>query len=95
MRGGGRASARRALDEAIYADSLDEARVEHRMRQLSEAQAELLRLRASTELKIRGVLTPAQLQTFRELRRQAQRRQLLRRGQRGVGPLQQPDGGDN
>jgi Spy/CpxP family protein refolding chaperone len=75
--------ARRALDEAIYADTVDEALVEQRTRALSEAQAAALRLRAATELKVRGVLTPEQLRAFRQLRRQAQRQQLLRGRPRG------------
>src|SRR3712207_1847642 len=57
--------ARRALDESIYSDSLDEATVEQRAREVSEAQAALVRLRAKTELRVRRVLTPGQLQTFR------------------------------
>lgn len=87
--------ARRALDEAIYADSADESKVEHHARLLLDAQGELLRLRVATELKVRRVLTPAQLQTFRELRRQAQRRQSLRRRQRGAEPPAAPGGGNN
>ena len=75
--------ARRALDEAIYADSSDEAKIEHHARLLLDAQAELLRLRVATELQVRRVLTPAQLQAFRELRRQAQRRQRLQLRGRG------------
>lgn len=71
--------ARRNLDEAIYADAADEALVGQRVRALSEAQAALLRLRASTELSVRRVLTHEQLQAFRELRRQAQQRQQMRR----------------
>ncbi|HEX7957438.1 MAG TPA: Spy/CpxP family protein refolding chaperone [Pyrinomonadaceae bacterium] len=70
---------RRALDEAVYADAADEALVEQRARELAAAQAALVRLRASTELKVRGVLTPEQLRAFRTLRQQAQRRQALRR----------------
>ena len=77
--------ARRALDEAVYADAADEALVEQRARELAAAQAALIRLRASTELKVRGVLTPEQLRAFRELRRQAQQQQmLLRRRRRGA-----------
>ncbi len=83
--------ARRALDEAIYADSSDESKIEHHAQQLLEAQGELLRLRVATELKVRRVLTPAQLRTFRELRRQAQRLQMLRRRQRRGEPLPAPD----
>jgi Spy/CpxP family protein refolding chaperone len=82
--------ARRALDEAIYSDAVEESLVERRARELSAAQAALVRLRAATELKVRRVLTPEQLKTFRELRRQAQRRQLLQRRLRGAGRQAQP-----
>ena len=77
--------ARRALDEAIYSDAdASESLVEQRARELAAAQAALVRLRAATELKVRRVLTAEQLQTFRELRRQAQRRQMLQRRLRGA-----------
>jgi Spy/CpxP family protein refolding chaperone len=66
--------ARRALDDAIYADALDEAVVEERAREVAGAQAALIRLRAQTELRVRRVLTPEQLQTFRQLRQRARRR---------------------
>jgi len=75
--------ARRALDEAIYSDTVDEALIEQRARDVAYAQAALVRLRAQTELRVRRVLTPEQLQTFRQLHQQAlieQRRQ--RREQR-------------
>lgn len=71
--------ARRALDEAIYADAVDEALVEQRSRELSAAQSALVRLRAATELKVRRVLTAEQLRLFRDLRQQAQRSQQLQR----------------
>lgn len=80
--------ARRALDEAIYSDAVEESLVEQRTRELSAAQSALMRLRAATELKVRRVLTAEQLQTFRELRRQAARQQLLQRRLRNAG--QQP-----
>lgn len=76
--------ARRALDDAIYADSADEALVGRRARALSEAQAALLRLRTATELKVRHVLTPEQLQLFRELRSRAQRRRMTQGRRRGA-----------
>src|SRR3569832_55772 len=57
--------ARRALDEAIYADSVDDALIEQRSRELAAAQAALISLRAATELKIRRVLTDEQLRLFR------------------------------
>ena len=53
-------AARRALDEAIYADEVNEAIVEERARELSQAQAALVRLRAQTELRVRRVLTAEQ-----------------------------------
>jgi Spy/CpxP family protein refolding chaperone len=80
---------RRALEEAIYSDNVDETVIEQRARELSAAQAALVRFRAQTELKVRRVLTPEQLQSFRDLRRQAQRRQLLLRRLRGNARQQQ------
>jgi Spy/CpxP family protein refolding chaperone len=71
--------ARRALDEAIYADTIDDALIEQRAREFSAAQAALTRLRAATELKIRRVLTEEQLRLFRDLRQQEQRRLMLQR----------------
>ncbi|MCA1621837.1 MAG: Spy/CpxP family protein refolding chaperone [Acidobacteria bacterium] len=82
--------ARRALDQAIYADAAEDTLVEQRARELAAAQAALVRLRAATELKVRRVLTAEQLQTFRELRRQAQRRQLLQRRRPNAGPQAAP-----
>ena len=71
--------ARRALDEAIYADAVDEALVERRTRELAVLQNLLAHHRAVTELKVRRVLTPEQLRLFRDLRQEAQRRQMLQR----------------
>ena len=77
--------ARRALDEAIYADALDEALVEQRAREVAEAQAAVVRNRAQTELRVRRVLTPEQLQTFRDLRfRARQQKRIERRLERGL-----------
>ncbi|MDQ4120011.1 MAG: Spy/CpxP family protein refolding chaperone [Acidobacteriota bacterium] len=63
--------ARRALDLAIYADNPNAAEVEQRTRAFGEVQAEVSRLRARTEFRIRQVLTPEQLARFRELRRRS------------------------
>jgi Spy/CpxP family protein refolding chaperone len=65
--------ARRALNEAIYADQSDEALVGERSRELAEAQAAATRLRAQVEWKVRRVLTNEQLARLREFRQQAQR----------------------
>jgi Spy/CpxP family protein refolding chaperone len=83
--------ARRALDEAIYSDAVEEALVEQRTRELAAAQAALMRLRAATELKVRRVLTAEQLRSFRELRRQAALRQLMQRRLRGARRQLPPD----
>ncbi len=66
--------AQRALEEAIYSETSDEALIEQRARELSEAQAAHTRLRALTELRVRRVLTPSQLSVFRDL--QMRRRAL-------------------
>ena len=84
--------ARRALDEAIYSDAVEESLVEQRTRELATAQAALVRLRATTELKVRRLLTVEQLQTFRELRRQAALSLLMQRRLRGA--RQQPPPGE-
>lgn len=80
--------ARRALDEAIYADAVDDALIEQRSRELSATQSALVRLRAATELKVRRVLTDEQLRLFRTLRQQAQRRQQLQRRLNRTAPPQ-------
>jgi Spy/CpxP family protein refolding chaperone len=71
--------ARRALDEAIYLNDPDDATVAARAKELADAQADALRLQSLGELRIRRVLTPEQLVTFRELRRQARQAQAERR----------------
>lgn len=61
--------ANRALDEAIYADSVDETLFQARLKDLQLAQAEMAKLRFLGELNVRKILTPEQLARFRELRR--------------------------
>jgi Spy/CpxP family protein refolding chaperone len=67
--------ARRALDEAIYADNPDERVIEERVREVGAAQAAVVRLRTFTELKIRRILSAEQLDAFRRLQRRPRRRQ--------------------
>ena len=74
--------ARRALDEAIYADNPDDGVIEERVRELGAAQSAVSRMRAFTELKIRRVLSPEQLDAFRQLQRETRPRQRQRRQQR-------------
>lgn len=64
--------ANRALEAALDTDTPDEAVVEERIRELSEAQAAAMRMRISTEVKIRRVLTLEQRALLRALRQQAQ-----------------------
>ncbi len=66
--------AQRALDAAIYASNVDETVIEERAQALATAQGELIKLRALAELSVRRVLSEQQLETFLELRRQAQAR---------------------
>ena len=101
--------AQRALEEAIYSDSANEALIETRSRELSTAQAEAVRMRSRMDLKVRSVLTPEQLTTLRSIRARARARQQERRllnpnrEQRLLrGPLErrsnavnQPESGDN
>ncbi len=60
--------ANRALDEAIYADRVNEADVQARLKDLHLAQAEVARLRFMHEFAVRKVLTPEQLVRFRTIR---------------------------
>lgn len=60
--------ANRSLDEAIYADQLNESLVQERLREVQMAQAEDSKIRFMSELAIRRILTPEQLGRFREIR---------------------------
>jgi Spy/CpxP family protein refolding chaperone len=66
--------ARLALEEAVYAPSADGALIDERAAELAAAEGARIRLRAQTELSIRRLLTPAQLDAFRELRLRARAR---------------------
>jgi Spy/CpxP family protein refolding chaperone len=59
-----------ALDQALDADPTDENLVDQRINELAAAQAEQLRMRIQTELKIRRILRPEQIATLRRLRLQ-------------------------
>ena len=84
--------ANRDLDQAIYADVLDESLVRARLLAFQDAQKEVAQLRFEEELSIRNILDPQQLQRFRELRRRfaenRQQRQDRRQGDQ-VGPRRQ------
>ncbi len=96
-------AARKDLDQAIYADSLDEEHLKGRVRAVIEAEAEVSKLRAMSEVAVRKVLTPEQLVRFRELRsrfarqgEEMRRRSLRRQNERRArpntdNPVKRPD----
>jgi Spy/CpxP family protein refolding chaperone len=61
--------ASRELNFAIYADAVNDAVFQARLKDFQDAQAELARIKFSNELAVRKILTPEQLGKFRELRR--------------------------
>lgn len=56
------------LDESIYADQVNEADIQARLKEVQLAQAEMAKLRYVNELAVRRILTQEQLIRFRELR---------------------------
>lgn len=60
--------ANRTLDEAIYADQVNEEDVQARLKDVQLAQAEMTRIRSMDELAVRRLLTREQLVRFRDLR---------------------------
>ena len=71
-------AANRALEAALDSDNPDEAAVEQRMKDLANAQADAMRMRITTEVKIRRVLTIEQRTILRTLRADARDRQRER-----------------
>ncbi|GIU82778.1 MAG: periplasmic heavy metal sensor [Acidobacteria bacterium] len=65
--------ANRELDEAIYADEVNEAVVTEKLQKLQVAQAEVTRLRIQLELEFRKILTAEQLEKFRQFRQRGPR----------------------
>lgn len=62
--------ANRNLDQAIYADSADEAEIQVRLKEVQSAHSEIVKIRSQTELAVRKILTPEQLAKFRDVRQQ-------------------------
>jgi Spy/CpxP family protein refolding chaperone len=80
--------ANRDLDMAIYADVVNDDDVQARLKEFSDAQAEVARLRFTNELAVRKVLTNDQLIRFRELRRRfAEARQKIQKQQNSDRPM--------
>jgi Spy/CpxP family protein refolding chaperone len=59
-----------ALDQALDGETIDENLIEHRVNDLTTAQAAQMRMRIRTEMRIRRELRPEQLATLRRLRLQ-------------------------
>lgn len=72
----------RALEEALNTDTIDEAVIEQRVRDVAAAQAAVMRMRVLTEVRIRRVLTLEQRTLLRSLQVQARenRRERLLAG---------------
>ena len=75
-----------ALDQAVDADIPDEALIERRARETSDAEAASLRLRVLTEARIRRVLTPEQVNTLRRLRAQLEQSRRENQANQGRDP---------
>lgn len=80
-------TARRDLDEAIYADELNEEELRLKVSAVNEAQAEVNRLRTYSEVAVRKILSAEQLVRFRQLRRR-----FARQGERGLRRTDNPGG---
>lgn len=78
--------ATRSLDQAIYADTIDEQLIRQRMAELQAAQGEIAKINFENEFAVRKVLTPEQLVKFREFRRLAAeaREKFLQRRQETI-----------
>ena len=85
--------ANKALDDAIYADQINESDIHARLKDMQTAQAEVLRLRFMNELAVRKVLTPEQLTRFRMMRERFERSGRPPSDRRGsiMGPAMRPD----
>jgi Spy/CpxP family protein refolding chaperone len=77
-----------ALEAALDADLPDEAVIDQRVRDLATAQAAVMRMRLSTEIRIRRVLNPEQRALLRSLQRQARD---LQRERRLANPVEKPN----
>ena len=81
--------ANRDLNMAIYADTVDDSAVQTRLKEFQAAQADLARIKFTSELAVRKLLTPEQLNKFRTLRQQfAEAREEMDRS--GSGPGSRP-----
>lgn len=83
--------ANRELDRAIYSETASEDDIKLKMKDAQLAQAEVIKVRTMTEYLIRRVLTPEQLEKFRQLReRMMQRRSEPLENRRNLPVRQRP-----
>jgi hypothetical protein len=85
------APARKALDEAITADTLDENAIRAKAAEVAAAEADAAVLRARVHQKAFGVLTDDQKAKVKELKGRMEQRMKEGRG-RGRGPGRGPAG---
>jgi Spy/CpxP family protein refolding chaperone len=78
--------ANRSLDQAIYADTVNEDEIQTRLKEVQIAQGEVIKIRNLTELAVRKVLTAEQLTKFRQLRDEFIKRMEERRMNDDDGP---------
>src|SRR5207237_5219391 len=83
--------ANRSLDQAIYADNINEDEIQTRLKEMQMAQAEVVKLRNMRELAVRKILTQEQLTKFRQLREEFERRMEEQRMNNGDNPPQDRD----
>ena len=62
--------ANKNLDQAVYADSMNESEIQARLKAVQTAQAELIKIRFTNELAVRKILTSEQISKFRAMREQ-------------------------
>ncbi len=81
---------RDALNHAVYADSIDEKRIDELTAGLRDAQAQILQIETRLEIAFRGILTAEQLQRLRDLQADEMKiRQLQREVNRRQRALRQ------
>jgi len=76
------------LEELLEAEEPNEAAIQSKLRELSDARHALMQQRITNRLAMRRVLTPEQRAKWNKMRRHFARRGMMQRfrGQRGFGP---------
>ena len=74
-------AANKNLDQAIYADVVNEPEIQARLKEVQTAQADLSRIVFKYELTVRKVLTAEQIAKFRDLRERFQQQMEIDKAQ--------------